>query len=229
MAVALGLGAAGATPACSFLFSVDGFDSRGGGGGGADAGHAHASSGSLTTPPPTDAAYETDVSDALETDAPPDVDVDAGFCVGKPDGTTCAAPPDLCHAPSTCQGGACMAGPALPETTNWDPSDPQARCCGGVQGRAISNDNCNVCGIKCNTGAGQNCIQQGGAPPRFQCSYCVADSECWSNCCASVPGQPNVCADSDCSGNCPTNNICPAGAMCEHNTYANNKSNVCIY
>jgi hypothetical protein len=226
VAVALGFGVAGTAPACSLIYKLDGFDSSGAGG--ADAGHAHASSGTGARPP-ADAAHETDVSDALEPDAPPDVEVDAGFCVGQTDGTTCAAPMDGCHGSSTCKGGACMPGPTLPESTNWDPSNPQARCCGGFPMVANKDDNCNVCGITCNTSLGQKCMQQGGNPPRFQCTFCQANSECWSGCCASSLGPPGVCADSDCQGNCPSPNICPPGAMCEHHFNSDNKSNVCVY
>jgi hypothetical protein len=93
---------------------------------------------------------------------------------------------------------------------------------------ANTDNDCNVCGIKCNTSKGQSCMQQGPAPPRFQCANCQANTECWSGCCA-IALSPPVCADSDCNGNCPTPNICPGGAHCEHHVNADQKSNVCVY
>lgn len=179
---------------------------------------------------------DTEQPDGTMCSAAPDACHAAGTCAmgvcvdgaALPDGTTCAAAKDGCHDVDTCVMGACTPGATFPESHNWDPNNTLARCCGGSPVLTNTNENCNVCGVKCNTGKGQNCEAQGANPTVYQCAHCAANSECWSGCC-TISLVPNVCADSDCSGNCPSPSICPAGSTCQKYLPADGKNNVCTY
>jgi len=125
------------------------------------------------------------------------------------DGTQCGNAPNACHDAPTCSGGKCGTAAAKPNGFQWSASDATSMCCGGAEAHQSDNDNCGVCGIKCNSSNGESCSTLGG---RYFCRGCVASSACWSGCC-STSFSPYSCAASDCAGNCcPT--CCPAGTHC---------------
>jgi hypothetical protein len=121
------------------------------------------------------------------------------------DGTVCGAAPNACHDAPACSAGKCGTAGLKPDGFQWS-SDATAMCCSGNEAHQSDNDNCGVCGIKCNAGNGESCSVLGG---RYFCRGCVASSACWSGCC-STSFSPYSCAASDCAGNlCP--GCCPAG------------------
>jgi len=192
----------------------------------------------------------TDAADAPDVDAAEDVvEVEAGFCEANPNGTVCgvgdachemlcesglcvafeipdgvecAAGPNACWKPGTCQDGICGTPTARADGYNWDPADTHRRCCGGQALRMDTKSNCGVCGIQCDSSDGQSC-KLNAVNGRYYCEGCNASAKCWSGCCSTSYGQPYRCAASDCSGGCIA---CPGGASCQTSSQA---SNVCAY
>ncbi len=135
----------------------------------------------------------------------------AGACsaaVAKANGTVCGKATDACHSTPTCASGACGASAVLPDSTNWNKSDPYARCCGGKPVETTTTANCGVCGWSC--GSGQTCTTLGG---EYVCAGCTTDGECSSNCCSTDP-TPNHCSPGNCKGACQSPDICPDGSHC---------------
>jgi hypothetical protein len=105
--------------------------------------------------------------------------------------------------------------------TNWNVFDSNALCCGGQPVEATADPNCGVCGLTCNTAAGQSCgpitVSSG---THYLCLNCVLDTDCWSGCCGTSVS-PAHCAANDCStGVCSTtSDPCTqfSGAMCVTN------------
>ena len=108
-----------------------------------------------------------------------------------------------------------------PASHQWDPSNPLARCCGGAPVLTNTNDNCGVCGIRCNESNGESCQELDG---HWFCRGCIANAGCWSGCCATSYSPPS-CSPADCEGHC-RNDICPAGTHCVDGT---NTSDYCSY
>lgn len=165
-----------------------------------------------------------------------------------PDGTVCAATNDPCQTPGTCSGGACSPIAAAPDGTVCDPAatpcrtdgtckagqcGPQgtrpdgynydlksyvARCCSGAATTIDTNANCGACGTPC--GNGSSCILRQG---EYYCS-CNSNASCWSGCCSTFYGAPDVCAASDCTGACIP---CRGGASCVNG--GNTQPNYCKY
>jgi hypothetical protein len=154
-----------------------------------------------------DALYFSDVfgaPDSGDGGSSDEAAVDAGIDVGIDSNV----PP--------CQG--------KPDGYNWLPGDDTARCCGGQEVHTNTDQNCGVCGIKCNpTGNDptQSCQQLGG---HWFCRGCTANSYCWSSCC-STSFSPYNCAASDCAGNCIS--TCPNGSHCVLG--GGTSSNYCSY
>ena len=196
-----------------------------------------------------DAEVDADVEDATEEPAP-DVAPDVDFCAANPEGTPCGEPgachemlcvqgacesvaipdgvdcddgPNACWKPGQCQGGVCGQATAHPDGHNWKPGDALARCCGGEPRTVNTNDDCGVCGIKCDTSDGQSC-KRNTVNNRYYCEGCHASAKCWSGCCSQSYGEPYRCAASDCSSGACT--ACPSGAACIKSEVA---SNVCAY
>ncbi|HWL84539.1 MAG TPA: hypothetical protein VNO21_01985 [Polyangiaceae bacterium] len=96
-----------------------------------------------------------------------------------------------------------------PESHQWDPSDPLARCCGGSPVLTNTNTNCGVCGIGCNEANGESCQEFNG---HWFCRGCVVNTGCWSGCCATSYSPPS-CSPADCNGHC-RDMICPTGSHC---------------
>jgi hypothetical protein len=95
-------------------------------------------------------------------------------------------------------------------------TDPTDICCSDQPIQAISNTNCGVCGLTCNTGAGQSC---GSIDGHYLCLGCVANSDCWSQCCA-IDTTPYHCAATVCAtGVCSTTDdpCAQYGATCVAN------------
>jgi hypothetical protein len=152
---------------------------------------------------PGDGEVEADLFDAsAESDAPL-------TCAQLPDGTPCKQAPDLCHTDGVCKAGVCTAPGTHVDGYNWDPNDPNARCCGGTPVKTTSNANCGACGIQCNAGNGESCSTLGG---HYFCRGCIASASCWSHCCSQSFSPPS-CAASDCVGNCSAK-YCPPGTHC---------------
>jgi hypothetical protein len=191
------LGAAsGTSSSCSLIYSLDGFDQRTPGtGGGTDAGAD------------ADAAATEDDGGA---EAPSDAEM--GPCTDMPDGTTCPAR-DACHA-WACKADACAQGKALPDGTAFDSSKHTA-CCGGAVVSLTTDQNCNVCGLTCNSPL--TCQPQGTNPTVYQCVGCQTYGApyCWTSnkCCVDMLNPKGVCAaSSDCNGSCTS--ACPNGSKC---------------
>lgn len=149
----------------------------------------------------------------------------AGSCdapLPKADGTPCQQAPDACHADGVCKLAVCQAPAAQPEGYQWKQNDEFARCCGGKAITTNTDQNCGVCGIKCNAGNGESCQGLGG---RWFCRGCIANSGCWSKCC-SLSFSPPSCAASDCNGNCKAT-YCPNGTVCKLGNGVS--SNYCAY
>lgn len=104
--------------------------------------------------------------------------------------------------PNPCAGQA--------DGTQWNVLDGNARCCGGQPVETTTDTNCGVCGLPCNTGAGQACMLIGG---EYLCS-CTASADCWSDCCANSGGTQH-CSASNCAGACQSPDVCATyGAHC---------------
>lgn len=105
-----------------------------------------------------------------------------------------AAVPDL--------GGDCTQ---RPDGYGYDPSDPLKRCCDGKPVSVNTSENCGACGIHCGS---RPCLYTHG--PHYYCA-CSQNGDCWSGCCSTAYGLPNVCA----AGNCATNQpiACPGNAV----------------
>jgi hypothetical protein len=130
-----------------------------------------------------------DTSSNVDTGVPP-ADTGGAVDVVVPPDTT--APP-IDSSVNPCSGRA--------DGFSLNPIDPFARCCGGVAVETVSDTNCGVCGITCNTLAGQSC---GLIDNHYLCLNCSADGDCWSGCCASTVSPPH-CAANDCNtGTCST-------------------------
>lgn len=147
--------------------------------------------GVVTVQPPRDSmATDTTVpvdSTVLPESAPP------------PD----TAVPDTTVAPDTSMPVDGYVNPCVgrADGTSLSATDDNARCCGQQPVETTSDSNCGVCGIKCNTAAGQSC---GLIDGHYLCLNCTSNADCWSNCCASSVS-PAHCAADDCStGACAT-------------------------
>ena len=167
---------------------------------------------------PVDAVVEADLLDVSAADGGDG----ATGCAVEPDGTPCKAAPDLCHTDGVCKGGVCMAPAVRVDGYNWNASDTNARCCGGVPVYTTSNANCGACGIKCNLNNGESCSILGG---HYFCRGCIASADCWSHCC-SLSFSPPSCAASDCNGNC-SSTYCPPNTHCVLGN--GTSSNYCSY
>jgi hypothetical protein len=216
--LALGV-AIGLVSSCSLIYRLDGFDQSGTGGAAAGAGGDAAGTPDAGDDAPAEA-------DAGSADAP--AEGDAGPCDGKADGTVCSPAKDVCHAASTCSGGACVAGNALPDGTAFDASNHTA-CCGGAVTSLTTSQNCNVCGISCPSPL--KCEAQGQNPTIYQCVGCMiyGTSGCLEkNCCVTTLVADGVCAASDCNGGCVSN--CPNGSHCVNENFAGSgKDDYCSY
>jgi hypothetical protein len=127
-----------------------------------------------TSPPPDVVVVDSAVVDVVApVDTSTAVDSSTNPCMGKADGTS------------------------------LNPLDPYARCCGGMAVETTSDTNCGICGIACNTGAGQSC---GMIDQVYLCLNCQADGDCWSGCCGGTVSPPH-CGANDCS-----TGTCTAGA-----------------
>jgi hypothetical protein len=124
------------------------------------------------------------------------------------DGTKCGTASDACHTDRTCKAGACQPQGSRPEGYNYDAGNYLARCCGGVPTSINTANNCGACGLKCASGS---CINTGAKNQQQWWCKCVANSECWSGCCAN--GSPPVCSPSTC-GSTARCTSCPGGATC---------------
>lgn len=149
----------------------------------------------------------------------------AGSCdapLPKADGTSCKQAPDLCHADGVCKLAVCQAPTPQPQGYQWKPNDEFARCCNGQAITTNTDQNCGVCGIKCNASNGESCQGLGG---RWFCRGCNTNAGCWSKCC-SLSFSPPSCAASDCVGNCK-DTYCPGGTVCKLGNGIS--SNYCAY
>ncbi|HQK18043.1 MAG TPA: hypothetical protein PLJ27_11330 [Polyangiaceae bacterium] len=191
-----------------------------------------------------------DSEEDIAMEAEPDVDIDASFCETHPEGTVCGESgicdekvcvagvcelvlipdgveceqaPNACWKPGVCESGQCTFPVAFPDGYNWKPGDNLARCCKGEPRMVNTNDDCGVCGIKCDTSDGQSC-KRNPANNRYYCEGCQASAKCWSGCCSESFMPIRRCAASDCStGACVG---CPQGTSCVTSSVA---SNVCTY
>ena len=156
--------------------------------------------------------------DGTQCGSAPDICHDPPVCTSgscaappaRPDGFICDPAPDACHTDGTCKAGSCQMSKLQPESYQWQPNDPTARCCGGMPVHTTTDDNCNVCGIKCNAMNGESCKEV--VAGRWFCNGCMASAACWSKCC-STSFNPPSCAASDCAGNC-SSQYCPMGSHC---------------
>lgn len=120
----------------------------------------------------------------------------------------------------------------LADGTQWNPSDPTARCCGGAAVNVTTNENCGACGITCNTAYSQSCGQRNGA---YYCLGCAATSggigglACWSLCCSTKFFTEGACVPEGCFvQNTPClDNTCAKHAATCHNPSAS--SSYCGY
>jgi len=135
-----------------------------------------------------------------------------GVCAPRPlkDGTPCAFAKDGCHSTPVCAKGVCGASSTLPDSTEWEAGNDNARCCGGEPVMTTTVDNCGVCGIKC--GKGQSCTDVND--DHYFCTPCSVDSDCWSSCCSDTLTPDGHCSPSDCTlGTCQAK-VCPDGSQC---------------
>ena len=155
--------------------------------------------------PVVDAAVadaDADSSDASAVSAAP-VDF-AGTC---PAGVACQKASDPCHTDAVCdENGVCGALGERPDGYGYDPANPLNRCCGGKAVPVNTVQNCGACGISCGA---QACVYTHG--PHYFCACSGDNHECWSQCCSTSYGLPNVCA----AGNCATSQpiTCPGNAI----------------
>jgi hypothetical protein len=165
--------------------------------------------------PLVDGARAMDGSQPIDS-SPPDDDANApAFDANAPFDAN--VPLDA-NPPPSCVGE--------PDGFNWDPNDPTARCCKGVlahESDFITDTNCGACGIACNAGNGESCMLFGG---HYFCEGCVASASCWSGCCSTSFAPTQLCAASDCAGNC-SNAFCPPGTHCVNGLP--NSSDYCSY
>ncbi len=143
--------------------------------------------------------------------APPACGGDAGACepaAELADKTPCGKAPDACHDPPECKKGVCGVATVLPESTNWNTTDPNARCCGGAPVETTSDTNCGVCGWAC--GSGQTCM---AIDDHYLCTGCTANTDCASGCCSLSP-TPSHCSPSNCAGACQSPDVCTGGSSC---------------
>jgi hypothetical protein len=134
----------------------------------------------------------------------------SGACVVvNDDGLACTNTGNSCRPQGTCGGGSCAAGAAMADGTQYD-ANPLDRCCGGTPTPVNSDTNCGACGIACNNG--NTCVGTHG--DHLYCT-CAANVDCWSGCCTTIYGSPNVCgADTAASCAGPTTPIlCPGNAI----------------
>jgi hypothetical protein len=156
-----------------------------------------------------DSSDPPDVDNMSDSGSGIDVDMTMPDTMHPPPDTGTDSPP-----PPVCEGKA--------DGYNWDTNDTYARCCGGQQVRTVTDQNCGVCGIKCNAANSETCGVVGG---RYFCTGCVASTACWSKCC-STSFTPHSCAASDCAGNC-SSTYCPLGTHCV--TGGGTSSDYCSY
>jgi hypothetical protein len=120
-------------------------------------------------------------------------------------GCGCPTAADPCHTDPVCQpDGTCTASKPRTDGFGYDPNDPLKRCCNGKPVSVNTSENCGACGISCGS---QQCLYAHG--PHYYCA-CSSNDQCWSGCCSTAYGLPNVCA----AGNCATNQpiSCPGNA-----------------
>jgi hypothetical protein len=135
----------------------------------------------------------------------------AGVCApitNAPDGTKCGNASNACHTDRLCKAGQCQAEGTRPDGHNYDSGNYLARCCGGTPTSINTPNNCGACGLKCASG---RCINPDATNNQQWWCSCVANSECWSGCCAN--GSPPVCSPSTC-GSPARCTACPGGASC---------------
>ena len=121
-------------------------------------------------------------------------------------GCGCMPAADACHTDPECRpDGSCSPSKPRPDGFNYDTSDPLKRCCGGKPSSVNTAQNCGACGISCGL---LPCLYTHG--PHYYCA-CGTNDQCWSGCCSTAYGLPNVCA----AGNCATNQpiACPGNAI----------------
>jgi hypothetical protein len=137
----------------------------------------------------------------------------AGVCAPqqKADNTPCATALDACHSVPTCKSGVCGPSTALPEGTQWQPGNDNARCCSSKPIQTTTNTDCGVCGVACSTDKGQSCGLLSG---HYFCLGCATDPDCWSGCCSLTNGAH--CSPSDCNtGACHVPDLCPDMSHCQ--------------
>ena len=145
----------------------------------------------------------------VDSDLAISADDDSDLAVSVGDLATacgCLPPADACHTASVCQpDGSCTPSKPRPDGFNYDPGDPLKRCCNGKPVSVNTSANCGACGISCGL---LPCLYTHG--PHLYCA-CATNDQCWSNCCSTAYGLPNVCA----AGNCATNQpiACPGNAI----------------
>jgi hypothetical protein len=133
-----------------------------------------------------------------------------GVCTPRPmkDGRQCAFAKDACHSIPVCTKGVCGPSMTLPDSTEWEAGNDNARCCGGAPVMTTTVDNCGVCDIKCNPG--QSCTNVNGN--HYFCTPCTTGADCWSGCCSDT--LTSHCSPSDCTtGDCQAH-VCPDGTSC---------------
>jgi len=126
----------------------------------------------------------------------------------KDSGTPCGFAMDGCHSVPVCTKGTCGPSTTLPDSTEWEAGNDNARCCGGKPVFTTTVDNCGVCDVKCS--AGQSCTDVNG--DHYFCTPCSVGSDCWSGCCSDTI--TSHCSPSDCTtGTCQAH-VCPDGTSC---------------
>lgn len=114
-----------------------------------------------------------------------------------------------------------------PEGFNWNAADPLARCCDGGATLVKTNQNCGVCGVRCDVAAGQQCATQNG---HYMCRGCSASTQCWAGCCSTTYSPHNCTPNSPCANGTCSDALCAqaGGATAKCMTQANG-SNYCAY
>jgi hypothetical protein len=113
------------------------------------------------------------------------------------------------------------------EGYNWDNANANARCCDGAAVVTTTNANCGVCGVRCNTGAGQACQTQNG---HYMCRGCDVSTDCWAGCCSTTYTPHNCTPNNPCGNGTCSDLECQkvAGPAATCMTQANG-SNYCAY